>query len=309
MPARRYHAGVVVRVGWMASGALVAAACGRGPFLTLATDDEGDDAMESDSGEPEDDCDLDSHRRDTDGDGIPDADDPFCMDRARPGRARADVVYAHSSSNLYTIDVRNGFASELVGTFTVDGSPAPQMTDIAIDRFGALYSITFGDLHACDPATAECWVLGYLPTNSLGFAPMGVIDDDDDTLVTLAGSVWMHVGLRGPELTPLEVASAQPYSSSGDVVVTSDGTALFTSPSSSGEDVVVAIESQTGALVGEVGPATGALNAYGIAVFDDTVWIFDSVAQIIRFDPQAGVATFAAAGPEGFWGAAAHPGD
>jgi hypothetical protein len=62
---------VVVRGGWIASGTLVAAACGRGPFLTYATDDAGDDMAESDSDEPPIDCDLDSHRRDTDGDGIP----------------------------------------------------------------------------------------------------------------------------------------------------------------------------------------------------------------------------------------------
>lgn len=298
---------VVVRAGWIA-GALAVVGCGRGPLAVLLDDDDGggDDASDSDSGDPQDDCDLDSHTRDLDGDGIPDGDDPFCSDRSRPGRARDDVMYAHSSSTLYTVDPRGTLEVEIVGGFAVSDGTLPALTDIAIDRFGVLYGITFGELFACDPDTAECWRLATLPTNSLGFVPMGVIDDDDDTLVTLAGSAWTHVALRGAEATPSVVADVSPYSSSGDIVATPSGRTLFTSPSPSGFDVVVAIDAASGAIESELA-GTGTSGAYGLATFAGDIWIFDQLGQISRLDEASGAVEWVASYPDAWWGAAARP--
>lgn len=314
--ATAYDGRVVTR-GWsVALGGLLAAACGRGPFLVHdadaegegddadddADDDDDDDSVE-DSDTPEG-CEIDSHEHDEDGDGIPDADDPFCDDPERPGRARADVVYAHSSTTLYTFDPRT-LAFELVGPFFVETGGAPQTTDIAIDRFGVLYAVTFAELHACDPATAECWPLGPLATNSLGFVPFGILDGDDDTMVTVAGSTFTRVELVGPDATEAPVASVEPYSSSGDVTSLSDGSTLFTSPSSSGVDALVQVDPVTGAVLGErEGVAS---SAYGLATFHDDVLIFDQLGQVSLFEPQSGGADFGVVGPEGWWGAAAHP--
>jgi hypothetical protein len=301
----------VVTRGWsVAIGAFVVA-CGRGPFLVADADGGGDGEDDdvvvesSDDAAPPEGCDLDSHEHDEDGDGIPDADDPFCDDRGRPGRARNDVIYAHSPATLYTF--HPGMLSfELVGPFVVDGG-APQVTDIAIDRFGVLYAVTFGELHACDPTTAECWMLAPLATNSLGFVPTGIVEGDDDMLVTVAGSTFTHVALAGPNASEAPVASVDPFSSSGDVTSLVDGTTFFTSPSSSGVDAIVWVDPIDGDVVGEVGVAEGSSSAYGLATFRDDVWIFDQLGQVSRFEPLTGGATFATLGPEGWWGAAAHP--
>jgi len=308
------YAGRVVTRGWsVAIGGLVAAACGRGPFFVHDADGGGDGGEEDDDvvvassevGEPPDDCDLESHEHDEDGDGIPDADDPFCDDRGRPGRARADVVYVHSPTTLYTFDPRT-LSFELVGPFVVDGG-APQPTDIAIDRFGVLYAVTFSALHACDPATAECWALAPLATNSLGFVPFGAVDDDDDVLVTVAGSTFTQVALAGPNATAIPLGTVSPHSSSGDVASTRGGSVLFTSPSPTGVDAIVQVDPGNGSVLTEVGAAEGSSSAYGLAGFDDELYIFDQLGQVSRFDPLSGGATFTTLGPEGWWGAAAHP--
>ncbi len=320
--ATAYDGRVVTR-GWsVALGGFLAVACGRGPFLVHDADadgegddadddadDDDDDSVDDDSVEDSDTpdgCDVDSHEHDEDGDGIPDADDPFCDDPGRPGRARADVVYAHSPTTLYTFDPRT-LAFENVGPFFVETGGAPQTTDIAIDRFGVLYAVTFAELHACDPATAECWPLGPLPTNSLGFVPMGLLDGDDDTMVTVAGSTFTRVELVGPDATEVPMASVEPYSSSGDVTSLTDGTTLFTSPSSSGVDALVQVDPVSGGVLGEREDAVGSNSAYGLATFNDDVLIFDQLGQVSLFDPQSGGLVFGVLGPEGWWGAATHP--
>jgi hypothetical protein len=306
---------VVTRGRSVAIAALVVA-CGRGPFLVHdadgggdgdGEDDDDDDDVESfDDADPPEGCDFDGHEHDEDGDGIPDADDPFCDDRGRPGRARTDVIYAHSPATLYTFHPGT-LSFELVGPFVVDGGGAPQVTDIAIDRFGVLYAVTFGELHACDPASAECWMLGPLPTNSLGFAPIGSVQGDDDTMITVAGSTFVQVALVGPSATEIRLSSVQPYSSSGDVTSLRDGTTLFTSPSPSGVDAIVQVDPANGGVLGERTAADGSSAAYGLATFADHLYIFDQLGQILRFDPLTGGVEFTTLGPEGWWGAATHP--
>lgn len=305
----------MVTRGW--SVALAVVACGRGPFLVHDADGGGEGGEEDDAdddvvvessevGDPPGGCDVERHDHDEDGDGIPDADDPFCDDPTRPGRARADVVYAHSPSTMYTFDPRT-LLFEPVGPFTLDSGGAPQMTDIAIDRFGVLYSVTFAELYACDPGTAQCWALGPLATNSLGFVPMGIVEGDDDTMVAVAGSTFEQVALAGPNATVIPLAGVDPHSSSGDVASLGDGTTLFTSPSPSGTDAIVAVDPTTGEVIDVVGTADGSISAYGLATFGGELWIFDQLGQISRFDPLAGGATFVTLGPEGWWGAASHP--
>ena len=82
-------------------------------------------------------CDLD-----LDGDFIPDHADLFPTDATRPGRAAPDSAYAHTEDTLYRFDVAT-FAIQNIGIPNVDGGT---LTDVAIDRFGVLYAITFENL-------------------------------------------------------------------------------------------------------------------------------------------------------------------
>jgi hypothetical protein len=300
--------------------AALACACGRsaiGDGFDLGGDDDGDgdergdiddgDADDSDDDrEPE--CDIDSHELDCDGDTIPDADDPFPEDRDRPGRGRNDVIYLQSSTTLSILDMRAGGIVTPIADFTFPDDSYGQVTDIAMDRFGVIYAISSALLHACHPETAECWALGELPTNSLGFVPIGIVDGQDDIMVTLAGSTWIAVRQRGPEIGVFEIGEVDsPYSSSGDIATTAAGLTVFTSPWSAGGDVLVAIDPATAEIIGLVGTPPTIYQVWGVVGYDGGLVLCDQLGGIFGFDPATGESwTIGAAGHE-CWGAAGHP--
>lgn len=269
-------------------------------------DDDDASASASASGAGEDlpaACDVDSHESDCDGDGLPDGDDPQPEDPSGPARARADVIYLHSGGGLYTFDPAT-LVIDRIATFTIDGGFG-EILDIAIDRFGVMYAVNFGGLFVCDPSTAACTTLASVSSNSLGIVPAGVVDDDD-VLVALAGNTLTQIHLQGPEATVIEVGDVpSPYSSSGDVATLVDGTIVFTSPSSSGTDVVVMVDPSSAVVLGELGPVTGSFNTWGLATFGGALWAADAQGSIWRQDGRdwSWITRFVDQG----WGAAAHP--
>lgn len=287
----------------------VACACGRTPIAVADLDDDDpSDTSTTEVGDAPPDCDLDDHVGDCDGDGIPDADDPFPEDRDRPGRARPDLIYLQSSTTLSTLDMAAGVVVTPIADFTFPDDNYGQVTDIAIDRFGVLYAISSALLHACHPTTAECWALGELPTNSLGFVPIGILDDDDDMLVTLLGSTWMHVGLRGPEVAPKVIGEVEsPYSSSGDIATTAAGLTVFTSNWATGGDVVVAIDPATGGVISLLGSPPTIMQVWGVVAYEDALVVCDQLGMIMSFDPSTGAGATIGGAPHECWGAAGHP--
>jgi hypothetical protein len=298
--------------------AALACGCGRsaiGDDVFVGEDDDGDGNDErgdfedddGDDGDREPDCDLDSHRSDCDGDGIPDADDPFPEDRDRPGRARTDAIYVQSSTTLSLLDVREWSVTPLAD-FTFPDDSYGQVTDIAIDRFGVLYAISSAQLHACHPETAECWALAELPTNSLGVLPIGLVDPEDDVLVTLAGSTWTAIRQRGPEVGIFEIGDVDsPYSSSGDIATTADDLTVFTSNWTGGGDVIVAVDPTTAEVIGLVGSPPTIYMVWGVVAFDGELVLCDQLGGIYGFDPATGEGWTIGAAPHECWGAAGHP--
>lgn len=203
--------------------------------------------------------------------------------------------------------MRGGTVVTEVGRFSFPDDDFSQVTDIAIDRFGVLYAVADANLYACRPTTAECWLLADLPTNSLGFVPIGILDANDDTMVTLAGSDWTTIGLRGPEISPQVVGKTSPYSSSGDIATVADGRTLFTSPSNSGGDVVVEIDPASGTILGERGYPASIFQIWGVVAYDGILVMCDQIGAISTFDPLTGEAVEIGAAPHECWGAAAHP--
>lgn len=278
-----------------------------------AADERGADDRGADDGRPdvggpgERPCDPSDHVTDRDGDGIPDADDPFADDAARPGRARADAIYLQSATTLTLLLLDDGEPFSTVGEFSFPEDPGGQVTDIAIDRFGVLYAQVSAQLYTCDPATAACWRLAPLASNSLGFIPQGLVDDDDDVLYTLAGSDWTRVDLCGAQVRPQVISTLSGYSSSGDIATNGSGITVFTSPSNLGGDVVVSIDPATGTVLGELGlPATN-LGVWGVVGYSLVFVMCDQLGGISVFDPIDGSGSAIATAPHECWGAAAHP--
>lgn len=162
---------------------------------------------------------------DRDGDRIPDHADPFPDDPDRPGRTKPGTLYANTATTLFELS-GGGRDAAPVGTFSFADGRSRSVTDLAIDRYGVLYAISFDALLVCDPATARCETLfGLLDAhNALGIVPGGGDGPDRLVAVTTAGGVrWMDPA-TGPE--PLVNLSG---ASSGDILA-------------SGPDVVVAAE-------------------------------------------------------------------
>lgn len=92
----------------------------------------------------------------------------FPADGDEPGVVTSSKNYAHS-------------AVTLVGDFVWPGD-MDQMTDLAIDRHGQMFGVSFGRMYVCDPMTAECWDLGQLPAsyNGLTWIPAGTLLPDED---------------------------------------------------------------------------------------------------------------------------------
>jgi len=245
---------------------------------------------------------------DSDGDNVPDLSDPFPSDPNKPKTTLANMVYPHTSSQLYTMAV-NGYAISLVGNFHGSGYSG-SMTDMAIDQFGVLYGVTFGDLFVCDAPTAECYHLAPLPQsfNGLTMVPPGTIDPMLDTLVAIANSgAWYRVDLIAPgqaQLTSIGQYGSG-YTSSGDAF-SIDGVGTYASVNKSGQssDVIIEVNPLNGNFISEVGPVSGYSSLFGLAGWAGEIYGFDASGAVMRIDLNTSVPTLIQQTTHAWWGAA-----
>jgi hypothetical protein len=276
-----------------------------------ATDTSSDDATDT---ETETDTESESETTDTgdpiidtDEDGIPDDDDPFPMDPDEPGVADGGFVYAHTSSQLYTM---NAFSYDvaLIGNFSFNQSPG-QVTDIAIDRWGVLYAITFNDLFVCNPHTAACYYLADLPQsfNGLTMVPPGILQPDDDTLIGIANSgAWYQMTIVGNQVQLMQIGQyGGGMTSAGDVFsIEGEGTfGAVNKPGVNNGNVIVESDPMTGMVIEELATAVGYTTIYGLAGWEGIIFAFNSGGEIVSIDPSDGTVTLIKDTPQSWWGA------
>ncbi|RMG99498.1 MAG: hypothetical protein D6705_02940 [Deltaproteobacteria bacterium] len=238
---------------------------------------------------------------------IPDPDDPFPMDPDKPGdTALPYKVYAHTSSTLYTMDVDAPYDIVQVGGFTYDMSPG-SMTDIAIDRFGVLYGVTFNDLFVCNAATAECWWLADLPTsfNGLTMVPPGVLDPSDDTLIAIANDgSWHRVDINGNMIQLTQIGSyGAGYTNDGDAFsIQGVGTFGATNKAGVTGTVIVVSDPMTGMVQSDLATLPVS-NVWGLAGWEGDIFAFDSSGQVLRIDPVTAQVSTIKMGTPSWWGA------
>lgn len=244
---------------------------------------------------------------DTDDDGIPDDDDPFPMDPDLPGKAEGGFVYAHTSAQLYTM---NAFSYDvaLVGAFSFNQS-AGQVTDIAIDRWGVLYAITFNDLFVCHPQTAACYYLADLPQsfNGLTMVPPGILDPDDDTLIGIANSgAWYRMNIVGMQVQLAQIGQyGGNMTSAGDVFsIEGEGTfGAVNKPGVNNGNVIVESDPLNGMVIDELATAVGYTTIYGLAGWEGIIFAFNSGGEIVSIDPSDGTVMLIKDTPQSWWGA------
>jgi hypothetical protein len=234
---------------------------------------------------------------DGDGDGIPDAFDPFPGDPDKPGTGSAMSVYMHTASSLWKLDVKTYSVSK-IGDFDWPGGifASDEMTDIAIDRYGVLYGVSFDTAYVCHPGTAECWKLGALPDsfNGLTLVPEGVIEPDRDVLVGISGDGgWYRIDVSGTSISTTKLGQfGGGYSSSGDAYsIVGVGTFAAANKSGASDDYLVELDPVTGAVVAEIGVLSGYASVWGLAGWTDKAFAFDAGGDIVIVDTTSGQVT------------------
>ncbi len=239
---------------------------------------------------------------DRDGDNVPDEFDIRPDDGLLPGTAQPDTIYAHTSSTLYSMDV-DTYAVTEIGALDVVGS----VTDIAIDRYGVLYAITFDDLYICNPNDAGCFPLGELPasSNGLTFVPQGTIETDRDSLIGISqDGDWSLLTVQNGAVTASDVGGYGPdFTSSGDVFsILGVGTYAAIDPTEGGDDSIVEVDPATGEILNTIAtvPYT---SIWGIAGWDDQIFAFDETGDILAIDPATGDWSVIQSDGTAWWGA------
>lgn len=265
--------------------------------------DIGYDAGEPDVGEPP------PLLKDSDNDGIPDVADLYPNDKDLPGTAYGGVVYAHTADELWRMDVKT-YKLDFVAFFgwPADGN-VHEMTDIAIDRYGVLYGVSFSAVYTCHPQKGGCLHIGTLPSsyNALTFVPQGLLDDDKDVLIAIGGGgEWTRLDRVGDTFVPTVLGSyGGLYTSSGDAYsIKGVGTYATVNKSGDSSDWLVAVHPATGHVTAEVGRLDGFGAMFGLAGWTDRAFGFDETGAVVIVDTETGtVVNTIQSVPKAWWGA------
>jgi len=245
---------------------------------------------------------------DIDNDKIPNPDDVFPNDGGQPGVVLPGKIYAHSSSSLSTVDVVT-YVVAPVGAFKWpnDGG-GHQMTDVAIDRYGVLYGVTFDRAYVCNPTSAQCFVLGTLPGsfNGLTWIPAGTLDPDKDSLIGITtGGAWNHLKIMNGQVTSQQLGTyGAGYSSAGDAFsIEGVGTYAAVNKNGANSTVIVTVDPLNGKVLSELASTQGYNTIYGLAGWEGLIIAFDQGGTMIKVDPMTKAVTNLGNKAMTWWGA------
>jgi hypothetical protein len=178
-----------------------------------------------------------------------------------------------SEGQLGTVDTANGAVQ-------VIGSIGTTMVDLAFDPSGHLYGTSGPDLFSIDTATALPTYIGNLGTmvTSLVFGADGTLYGADTSLYTINPTTGFASTLGN---------GGTSYASAGDLAFI--GNALYLSSTSFPQDVLVQLDTATGAgtLIGQLGTA----NMYGLASNDRLTLYGVAGTEVFTIDPSSGAST------------------
>jgi hypothetical protein len=249
---------------------------------------------------------------DTDGDGIPDENDPFPGDPSRPGRVNANTVYAHTSTELFYLGIKQ-LEIFRIGTFKFpSGTLDSRMTDIAVDRYGVLWGIGFEDVFIINPSTAEVWRMAALPQefNGLTLIPRAVLGTERDVLVgiSVAGGWWrldlIQSGGTTRVQTTLLGSFGSNWTSSGDAFsIEGVGTFASVKRGGMGNDQLVEVDPKTGLVTRVIAPLGSYNKVWGLAGWANRAYGFDEGGDIFEIDLSTGQTLSKRSSPHKWWGA------
>lgn len=250
---------------------------------------------------------------DRDRDAIPNDADPFPDDAARPGTVLTNTVYAHTSSELYMFGVKGELQVELIGPFDFPaGTLDRRMTDIAVDRFGVMWGISFADVFVIEPNTAECWRIAELPQdfNGLTLVPREVLGTPHDALIgaDLDGGWWRlelvtSGGMAEVQTTALGSFGSS-WGSSGDAFsIAGVGTYATIDKGEFEDDRLAAVDPVSGRVTQVIATLDGYRTVFGLAGWAGRVYAFDEGGDVLVIDLATGGITARVATGKAWWGA------
>ena len=272
-------------------------------------DDNCDETVNPDQKDTDGDGSGDVCDTDDDGDSIPDEADVFPNDGGQPGVVVPKKIYAQSSGTLYTVDVVDYTVATVSAFKWPNDGGGHQMTDIAIDRHGVLYGVTFERLYVCNPGTAQCFNLGTLPGsfNGLTWIPAGTLDPDKDSLIGITNNgTWNHLKVMNGQVTSMQLGSYGPgFSSAGDAF-SIEGVGTFAAVTKQGVNstVIVSVNPLTGKVESELAVTQGFSSIFGLAGWEGLIIAFNSGGEMIKIDPVTKAVTDLGDKNIGWWGAA-----
>ena len=219
------------------------------------------------------------------------------------------AVYAHSATELYRIDPETLIQS-LVGEFTFEGT-AKHITDIAVDKNGAMIGISLDTVYAIDRATAAAtWLSTYdsggSGMTSLSFVPTDLDDPDSDERLVAAdfdGVVWEIDAATG-EMTAIGNynESGSDIGSSGDIVAIYDfGIVATVNVEGEEDDYLARIDPATWRA--EVIGDTGYDDIFGLGFWGGHIYGFTDNKEFVTIDPDTGQVVQMSLGTIEWWGA------
>ena len=251
-------------------------------------------------------CELDS-----DGDGVPNEWDPAPDDPAWPGRSLPNTVYAHTERVLYSLNVKTSLLEPVAPLSFPAERYDSSITDIAIDRAGVLWAISYDELFICHPATGECRAQGRLPNNSyngLTFLPGDELGSQRDVLVAIdLYGEWarLDVDYSTGAVSASTLGRYLGDRSSGDAFSIA-GVGTFASIKRWGDsgDLLARINLSRIGLFDDVVVLSGYQSVYGLAGWQGALLAFDESGRVLRVNLQTGAVEVINEQGIAWWGAA-----
>lgn len=255
---------------------------------------------------------------------MPSEEDAAAPQDSEPsGPALEDVlIYAHSADTLFAFSPDTLSVSP-IGTFTLpDGSPAPSMLDLAVDRDGVVFTSSYDSLYEVDPETAIATKVGDFDIDgqrlyALSFLVPGEYHPTEETLVGATNEGKFFVINRENAQATLVGQYPQGWQSSGDIVsVEGLGTFATLKPANDNQStfagdvlarMLFAADGSTEAFI--LGPIRSVnedfKQLFGLAYWGRALYGFGNKGELIEINPKNGAAQVmqTETGTEQFWGA------
>jgi hypothetical protein len=236
----------------------------------------------------------------------PPAEPPVDQPAAAPPKHYLRIL-VNTDTTLYDLEPDTLALTE-VGRFKFPPGVDPKMTDIALDRSGHLWGVSFEYFFEIDPRSLAVKVLGPTPKgamiNSLAIISSSATHDREKPDLLVAAGYWTStvysVDTTRGTLTP--IGDLDGYMAAGDITWGPGVGPVITVRQAIGSDLLAKLEPGTlhAKPIGEIGFSS----VLGLARLDRTLLGVTEFGDVLEIDPATGIGTKRAHHDLVFYGAA-----